>query len=568
MAKRALSLLLASLVLCSMLWGIPMTASAAGRYKIKNPWVATGADIIDEARKWAGTGAVYRSGVEPWGESVKWRTGYASDGQVSFDCSGFVGRVLNDCGFRATTYTPAYGTNILSQTYKRGYIAISIEELVNYGTDISDAVEKAKNGDYSDLHPGDVIGWTGGTLGRHVIFYAGLNNGVPWMVEMTGRGFLDRAVTPEYQEHFQYGARFAYDTKGTMLVQCTYPAHCKLTVRQAATRIMSLPITKQNENSSTLVEQAYPDEPPYIATALLRNKLGELWYKVKTTIGKTGYLYAGDAEYLGQLVGLRAADIAVPAHHTEGDSYGLTGKITAGYSHLTRVSYLIYGNDDRTGTPKAGTALSVTGNDYSLSGSAVDKKTAFGSLAAGTYACIVSGSYINYYAKTPDTVDVNLGSAQVYEAVFRVTAVPAVCNHSYTTERLASADCEKNGMLRYTCGNCGSSYTECILATGHDYFRQKFPATIREEEKICHTCQNCGDAYARYTGVVYKPGDIDCSGGLDTEDAVYLLLHISMPELYPLELEESDLDGNGTADTEDVVLLLLHISMPDLYPLN
>ena len=478
MRKRTLSLILVIAVFCAMFCGLPLTVSAAGRYQIRNPWIATGTDIINEARKWAGTGAVYRSGIEPWEESVKWRTGYASDGQVSFDCSGFVGRVLNDCGFRASTYNPAYGSNILSQTYKRGYIAISIEELVNYGTDISAAVTKAKSGDYSGLRPGDVIGWTGGALGRHVILYAGLNNGIPWMVEMTGRGFLDRAVTPEYQEHFQYGARFATSAGESTQMRCTYPAHCKLAVTKNSTRIMSLPIAVEDDGQSAILELAYPNEPPYIATALIRNEKNELWYKVRTLAGDFGYLYAGDAAYLGEITGLHASGITVPANHRAGQSYSLTGKITAGYSHLTNVSFLIYPESDRYGTPKTGASLAVTGNDYSLSGSTIDKKTAFGDLPVGKYICIVSGAYFNYYAKTPETIAVNTGKSQVYEATFTVATVSEECNHSYICEQIMPSNCETNGMVKYSCEKCGSSYTECVPATGHNYLRKKFPATI------------------------------------------------------------------------------------------
>lgn len=567
MPKRVISWILLLASFCGMLYGLPLTAAAAGRYSIKNPWAATGTQIIEEARKWAGTAALYRSGIEPWEESVKWRTGYASDGQVSFDCSGFVGRVLNDCGFRATSYQPSYGNTVLSQTYKRGYIGISIEELVKYGTEIDAAVANARNGDYSGLWPGDVIGWTGGTLGRHVILYAGLKDGTPWMVEMTGRGFLDRAITPEYQAHFQYGARFAASEGETPVTKCTYPAHCKLAVTKKNTQVMSLPIKREYDGQSTVLDMAYPGEPPYIATALIQNSRDELWYKVETANGKTGYLYAGDTEYLGQLVGLCALDMNVPQIHPVGASYGLSGRFTAGYSHLTEISFLIYSEEDRQGQPKTGASLTVTGNHYSLSGNAIDNKTAFGSLPEGKYVCIATGAYINYYAATPDTVGENTGDGQVYEAVFFVSSGLAECAHSYTHSTLISGDCETNGMSRYVCSGCGSSYTKCIPATGHNYLEQKIPATIYEGEKICYTCQSCGDSYTRYTGVVYKTGDIDRSGRVNTEDVVSLLLHLSIPDMFPLELAEADLDKNGNADTQDAVLLLLHISMPELFPL-
>ncbi len=198
------------------------TTPSNGRRQIQNNYNMTGEDIIAEARKWASVGATYWSHYEPWEESIYWRTGFTLNGQTSFDCSGFVSRVLNDCGFRSPDFTPSYGNCILYQTYGNGYLPISVADYGKYGIDINDAVLRAKNGDYSGLQPGDVIGWTGGSLGSHVIFYAGLNNGTPWMVEFTGSGFLDRAITSAYQASFQYGSRF---TSVAGEAECTHSSY-------------------------------------------------------------------------------------------------------------------------------------------------------------------------------------------------------------------------------------------------------------------------------------------------------------------------------------------------------
>ncbi len=215
MKKRIGSFLLAVLMVLTL---VPkMKVEAAGRYEVKNSNSVTGEDIVAEARKWKNVGATYWSGITPWESSIYWRTGYAYQGQTSFDCSGFVGRILNDCGFRSTNYTPSYGTCVLSSTYGSGYIGISIEELVSYGTDITSSVKKAKNGDFSELLPGDIIGWT--SSNRHVIIYAGMKNGVPWMVEFTGYGYQDRAVTDEYKKRFEYGARLVNEAAEDSVVE-------------------------------------------------------------------------------------------------------------------------------------------------------------------------------------------------------------------------------------------------------------------------------------------------------------------------------------------------------------
>ena len=565
MGKRVISFILVLAVCITLTCGIGVQAAPAERYKLRNPWVATGTDIINEARRWAGTGAVYRSGVEPWEESVKWRTGYTGGGKVSFDCSGFVGRVLNDCGFRAVSYTPPYGNTILSQTYKRGYIAISIEELVNYGTDLSDAVAKAKNGDYSDLQPGDVIGWTGGTLGRHVIFYAGLNEGVPWMVEMTGRGFLDRAITQEYQQHFQYGARFAASAGQTQLFAQTYPASGRIAVRETAS-VMSLPCARETDSRSGTVETLYREDPPSVATGLIRNSQGEYWYQVQTPTGKTGYLKASQTEYQEDLPTLYGEGITVPANHTAGQSYSLTGFVSAKNSHMTKLSFLIYPEQDLANAA-TGASLAVTGSGYNLGGSTIDRRTAFGALQPGKYICRVAADFMHYYVTEAGELAVYTDSGQAYEASFFVTDTPVTCNHNYSMTELSKRTCEQQGIRRYSCSRCGSSYTEYLAATEHKYYVRKIPASLSEGEKISYTCQNCGLTHIRYTGVVYQPGDMDVNGLVNTDDVVALLLHISMPDTFPMEQAAADLDGSGQVNVEDAVLLLLHISMPDVYPI-
>lgn len=191
--------------------GSGSTISTSGRYSVTNTRNITGQDIVATARQWANKGATYWSHYDPWLPSIYWRTGYTYSGQQSFDCSGFVSRVLNDCGLRSGNYTPPYGDCILSQQYGNGFMSIQIEDLVNYGTDITDAVKRAKNGDYSGLQPGDLIAWTSGSLGRHIIIYAGMKNGTPWTVEFTGNGYRDRAMPAEYQSAFQFGARLVSD---------------------------------------------------------------------------------------------------------------------------------------------------------------------------------------------------------------------------------------------------------------------------------------------------------------------------------------------------------------------
>lgn len=70
--------------------------------------------------------------------------------------------------------------------------------------------------------------------------------------------------------------------------------------------------------------------------------------------------------------------------------------------------------------------------------------------------------------------------------------------------------------------------------------------------------------YTPTTGTV--PGDIDGNGEVTTDDVVALLLHVSMPDLFPVGVP-ADFTGDSVVTTDDVIQLLLHVSMPDIFPL-
>ena len=64
-------------------------------------------------------------------------------------------------------------------------------------------------------------------------------------------------------------------------------------------------------------------------------------------------------------------------------------------------------------------------------------------------------------------------------------------------------------------------------------------------------------------------GDMDGNSKLNTDDAVYLLLHTMFGgEDYPITLISKDMDGNGKLSTDDAVYLLLHVMFgAEDYPL-
>ena len=63
------------------------------------------------------------------------------------------------------------------------------------------------------------------------------------------------------------------------------------------------------------------------------------------------------------------------------------------------------------------------------------------------------------------------------------------------------------------------------------------------------------------------PGDMDFSGKVDQDDAVYLLYHTIFPKVYKI-FQEYDPDRNGAVDRDDAFYLLYHVNFPDAYPLK
>lgn len=62
-------------------------------------------------------------------------------------------------------------------------------------------------------------------------------------------------------------------------------------------------------------------------------------------------------------------------------------------------------------------------------------------------------------------------------------------------------------------------------------------------------------------------GDFDGNFVLDSNDAIYVLYSVLMPESYPLS-QFCDFDNDYAITTDDAVYLLYHTLFGDLYPLN
>ena len=61
-------------------------------------------------------------------------------------------------------------------------------------------------------------------------------------------------------------------------------------------------------------------------------------------------------------------------------------------------------------------------------------------------------------------------------------------------------------------------------------------------------------------------GDLDGIEGVSVDDAIYLLQHVLMPELFPVD-QTADFNSDGQTNVDDAIYLLQHVLMPELFPL-
>lgn len=79
-------------------------------------------------------------------------------------------------------------------------------------------------------------------------------------------------------------------------------------------------------------------------------------------------------------------------------------------------------------------------------------------------------------------------------------------------------------------------------------------------------CQGNAIYTAKFAPREHIPGDLDGNEVVNSDDVIQLLLHISLPDIFPI-LTDADYTHDGVVNSDDVIQLLLHISLPDLFPL-
>lgn len=120
------------------------------------------------------------------------------------------------------------------------------------------------------------------------------------------------------------------------------------------------------------------------------------------------------------------------------------------------------------------------------------KYTGYSSIQAGEFS-----SYSKNYELIFDNVGEHIISAYKNGNLLENDKIIIAENHTWDSGKIErKPTCTKNGKKKFTCSNCENSYTEEILATGHEYIER----ITRKETCVLdgvktYTCSNCRDSY-------------------------------------------------------------------------
>ncbi|MBE7001717.1 MAG: hypothetical protein E7421_03330 [Ruminococcaceae bacterium] len=113
-----------------------------------------------------------------------------------------------------------------------------------------------------------------------------------------------------------------------------------------------------------------------------------------------------------------------------------------------------------------------------------------------------------------------------------------------------------------TCAQEGLEYTYFLLC------EESFEDHVPDAEYLTEAFQNAYPMADKDFSALpeFVRGDIDGDSQVNRNDVISLLLHVTMPNRFPLNAE-ADFDGNGLVTRDDIIRLLLYVTMPNRFPL-
>ena len=388
--------------------------SEPGRWDVYNPNGVTGEDIVEQARK-------YSKSQRSTSNNFDYRTGYATT-PPTFDCSGLVCRVTRDLGLVSTNKADNYPANKANAGNGYYYITSDTHMQKHYGKDLSEELEKLKNGDSSAMRPGDLIffDYNGDKVTDHVGIYSGDGNIIeslsaeyPWVEWPMTSNLKDggshaywayaasRLVDPCNHNwnsagicsNSKCGYKFQYEDTFKTDSAAYYKANRDInTYEEPYAAAKKTPVKYKKGDKVTVlgsVTNAHEEKDPG----------NHRWYKIQINGSKIAYVFSGHLNYYAQIPSKITCTVSSPSGTiTAGKSLPVKGVITSDHT----INYVAAGVYDSSGAVVLPTVSTNPGkSQFSLENSTIDYGLKFQNLTrAGNYTLKIYVKDSNGAAKT------------------------------------------------------------------------------------------------------------------------------------------------------------------------
>lgn len=339
----------------------------------------------------------------------------------------------------------------------------------------------------------------------------------------------------KFSTNARANASFGYTSKCTF-----YPASCEFKTT-ANTPINTEPCAAGSNDSETL--QTLASGTTMTAIGMYKNTGSNLWYQVKTSDGKTGYVYAGATTYVKQITSdIKVTDYDIPNGHVAGSTFAVTGNIKSTGNRIDTAAVYIYSNFGTSGSKITGGSDTVNGYSYTLKNSTIDYATSFGDLSAGKYTYAITATYTNYYAKSAQSLGTNTGTVNLlteYFVVVSSSVTQSSCSHSNTTTTIKAATCTATGTSVTSCSKCGKITKNNVAAKGHSYGAWVVNnATCTADGSKSRTCSTCGNVEKQVVTSGGHSYTMKTTGATCKQYAMYQFTCSNCGDYYTLSADE------------------------------